>query len=97
MLLKRIEAKTLPEAIERVRTECGTDALVVETKPTRSGYLVIAGKPAPSAPARDQAGSTSFLSKWTQGFRPLAEKATDFGVSHTVLAAVEKALLGTRP
>ena len=96
MLLKRIEAKTLPEAIERVRTECGTDALVVETKPTRTGYLVIAGKPNAAAPARDQAGSKSFLSKWTKGFRPLAEKATDFGISHTILAAVEKALLGTR-
>ena len=62
MLLKRIEAKTLPEAIERVRIECGTDALVVETKPTRTGYLVVAGKPEPAQSHRDQAGSTSFLS-----------------------------------
>ena len=96
MLLKRIEAKTLPEAIERVRTECGTDALVVETKPTRTGYLVIAGKPDTPVQSRDQAGSTSFLSKWTKGFQPLAEKASDFGISHMILAAVERALLGTR-
>lgn len=98
MLLKRIEAKTLPEAIERVRTECGPDALVVETRPTRNGYLVVAGKQEPTVqvPRRDQAGSTSFLSKWTKGFRPLADAATDFGLSHTILAAVERALLGTR-
>jgi flagellar biosynthesis GTPase FlhF len=98
MLLKRIEAKTLPEAIERVRAECGADALVVETKPTRSGYLVVAARPdsAPPAPSRTQAGTTSLLSKWTRGFAPLAEKAADFGISDTVLRAVERALLGTR-
>lgn len=96
MLLKRIEAKTLPEAIERVRIECGADAMVVETKPTRNGYVVVAGRKETATPSRDQAGSTSFLSKWTRGFRPLAEKATDFGISKTILHAVERALLGTR-
>lgn len=96
MLLKRIEAKTLPEAIERVRTECGADALVVETRPTRDGYLVVASKPEPQPTRRDQAGTTSFLSKWTRGFRPLAEKASDFGMSKPILQAVERALLGTR-
>lgn len=98
MLLKRFEAKTLPEAIERVRQECGPDALVVDTKPTRTGFLVVASKPDTAAPraARDQAGSTSFLSKWTRGFQPLADKATEFGLSTTILRAVERALLGTR-
>ena len=96
MLLKRIEAKTLPEAIERVRAECGADALVVETRSTHDGFLVVAGKPEPKAPRRDQAGGTSFLSKWTRGFRALAEKATDFGLSKPILQAVERALLGTK-
>ena len=96
MLLKRIEAKTLPEAIERVRTECGADALVIETKPTRNGYVVVAGRPETAATTRDQAGSTAFLSKWTRGFQPLADKASDFGISKTILQAVERALLGTR-
>ena len=96
MLLKRIEAKTLPEAIDRVRAECGADALVVETRPTRDGFLVVASKPEAQAPRRDQAGTTSFLSKWTRGFRPLAEKATDFGLSKPILQAVERALLGTK-
>lgn len=96
MLLKRIEAKTLPEAIERVRTECGADALVVETRPTRDGFLVVASKPEPAAPHRDQAGSASFLSKWTRGFRPMADKAADFGLSRPILQAVERALLGTK-
>ncbi len=95
MLLKRIEAKTLPEALERVRSECGTDALVVETKATRGGYLVVAARPEAVVAKRDQGGAT-FLSKWTRGFQPLAEKATDFGLSATVLRAVERALLGTR-
>ena len=96
MLLKRIEAKTLPEAIERVRTECGADALVVETRPTREGFLVVASKPEPEAPRPDQAGSTSFLSKWTRGFRPMAERASEFGLSKPILHAVERALLGTK-
>lgn len=100
MLLKRFEAKTLPEALERVRTECGEDALLVETRQTHGGYLVVAARPETAiptpAPRRDQAGGSSLLSKWTRGFQPLADKATDFGLSTTVLSAVEKALLGTR-
>jgi flagellar biosynthesis protein FlhF len=104
MLLKRIEAKTMPEALERVRAECGDDALVVETRATKGGYLIVAARPETAVPTpaprrdlvRDQAGSTSLLSKWTRGFQPLADKATDFGLSATVLRAVEKALLGTR-
>ncbi|MCR9247956.1 MAG: hypothetical protein NXI31_23240, partial [bacterium] len=44
MLLKRIEGKTLPDALARVRSECGDDALVVETRATRDGYLVVAAR-----------------------------------------------------
>jgi flagellar biosynthesis GTPase FlhF len=99
MLLKRYEAKTLPEALARVRAECGDDALVVETRTTRAGYLVVAARPGArtdTLPPRDQAGSATVLSKWTRGFQPLADTATDFGLSPAVLRAVEKALLGTR-
>ncbi|MFO1076181.1 MAG: hypothetical protein U1E73_00480 [Planctomycetota bacterium] len=100
MLLKRIEGKTLPEALARVRTECGDDALVVETRQARSGYVVVAMKRETALP-RDQAGrpaapTAATLSKWTRGFRPLAEKAIDFGLSDALLGAVERALLGTR-
>jgi len=94
MLLDRIEARTLPEALDRVTRERGPDALVVETKQTRTGYLVLTAR-RPVAGKRDQAGSTS-LSSWTHGFRPLAELATDFGVSLAVLRAVEGALISTR-
>jgi flagellar biosynthesis protein FlhF len=94
MLLDRIEARTLPEALDRVTRERGPDALVVETKQTRTGYLVLTAR-RPVAGKRDQTGSTS-LSSWTHGFRPLAELATDFGVSLAVLRAVEGALISTR-
>jgi flagellar biosynthesis protein FlhF len=101
MLLKRFEAKTLPQALELVRRECGDNALVVETRPTRTGFLVVAARPeplpsTPTARPRDQAGGTSLLSKWTRGFQPLADHATDFGLTTNVLRAVERALLGTR-
>ncbi len=100
MLLKRFEAKTLPQALELVRTCCGENALVVETKPTAKGFLVVAARPEPvPVPAmrpRDQTGANTLLSKWTRGFQPLAEHATDFGLSGNVLRAVERALLGTR-
>ncbi|MCR9244191.1 MAG: hypothetical protein NXI31_04110 [bacterium] len=47
---------------------------------------------------RDQAGRHGHrgVSKWTQGFRELATKATELGVSEPILGAVERALLGTR-
>ena len=95
MLLERIEARTLPEALDKVTRECGPDALVVETKQTRTGYLVLTAR-RPAHARRDQAGSTRAVSSWTHGFRPLAELATDFGVSLAVLRAVEGALISTR-
>lgn len=97
MLLKRIEAKTLPDALAKVRAECGEDALLVETKQTPRGYLIVAASPQAAAPrALDQAGGASLLSKWTRGFQPLADAATAFGLPDSVLRAVERALLGTR-
>ena len=96
MLLKRFEAKTLADALVRVRAECGEEALVVETRQTRTGYLVVAARPEAQLPRADQAGSAGVLSKWTRGYQPLADKATDFGMPTTVLRAVEQALLGTR-
>ncbi|MBM4061007.1 MAG: hypothetical protein FJ265_07905 [Planctomycetes bacterium] len=94
MLLKRIEKKTLAEALEAVRTECGADALVVETRPTRTGFLVVAARPETRLP--QQPATAPPLLRWTRGFQPLAAAAADFGVSATVLHAVERALLGTK-
>jgi flagellar biosynthesis protein FlhF len=96
MMLERFEAKTLTDALAAVREKCGDHALVIETRPTRAGYLVVAAHPEAPPPTRNQAGAATGLSKWTRGFQPLADKATDFGLSTAVLRAVEKALLGTR-
>ena len=98
MLLKRIEAPTLQKALDRVREECGDDALVVETRPTSKGFLVVAAKPQTELDVRDQAGRApaASASRWTPGFAPLAQKAEDFGISHRILTAVENALLGTK-
>jgi flagellar biosynthesis GTPase FlhF len=98
MLLKRIEASSLPAALERVRVECGEDALVVETRSTRSGFLVVAAQPDGTLPARDQIGRPTLPAapRWTRGFQPLAATAEEFGIAPRILAAVENALLGTR-
>jgi len=96
MLLQRFEEKTLPLALDRVRAACGADALVIETRPTRTGYVVIAARPEARSIQRDQTGALPFVSKWTRGFGPLATTATDFGLSAPILRAVENALLGTK-
>lgn len=97
MLMKRFEAPSLQKALDRVRAECGDDALVVETRATQKGYLVVAAKPDTEMP-RDQIGRSMIqnLPRWTRGFQPLAEKAEAFGLSQRVLAAVERAMLGTK-
>ena len=98
MLLKRFEADTLPEALEHLRSECGEDALVVETRSTHHGYLVVAADPESAQAQRDQAGRLTAPppTRWTRGFDPVAKRATGFGLSQRILGAVEKALLGTR-
>ncbi|GAB4146067.1 MAG: hypothetical protein Fur0037_14060 [Planctomycetota bacterium] len=98
MLLKRIEGKTLDQALNRVREECGEDALLVETKQTRTGFLVVAARGSsamPPAPAARGAAPARPV-RWTRGFEPLARKASDFGLSDRVLKAVENALIGSR-
>ncbi|MEM7205902.1 MAG: hypothetical protein AAF628_36950 [Planctomycetota bacterium] len=89
--MKRIQATTLQEAVDKTIAECGADALLVETRRTRSGYMVIAGKPQP--PRRRRAVARP---KWTRGFRPLAKRGRTFGLSNAVLTAVEKAMIDTR-
>jgi flagellar biosynthesis GTPase FlhF len=98
MLLKRIEARTLPDALQRVAAECGADALVVETRPTAGGYLVVAARKEAPLPPVDQAGRSArpAAPRWTRAFAPLAQRAQSFGLSPRLCAAVENALLGTR-
>ena len=100
MLLKRIEAPTLAEAVERTRSLCGEDVLLVETRKTSSGYTIVAAQPtegdADAALDQQSAGLQSPAHRWTPAFRPLAERALAFGLDATVLRAVEKAITGTR-
>jgi flagellar biosynthesis GTPase FlhF len=93
MLLRRFQGPTLPDALAEVERHCGAGALLVETRRTPKGYLVVAAR-APQArpqPARATGGRT-----WTAGFAPLARRALAFGLGETVLAAVEDAMAGTR-
>lgn len=98
MLIKRIRAQTLSEALERVRTECGDNALLIETRKTNRGYLIIATDTdsAVETPVCRSAPRSQSHPRWTQGFAPLAEIALEFGLGTPPLRAVEKALIGTR-
>ncbi|MCA8942680.1 MAG: hypothetical protein KDB80_09005 [Planctomycetes bacterium] len=91
MMLKRIEAPTLQEALSKVQAECGKDALLVDTQETHRGFVVVASSPHAKIPKRVEREP-----KWTKGFAPLAKRATRFGISDNVLRAVEKALIGTQ-
>lgn len=96
MLLKRYRAPTLDQALAQVRAECGDEALLVETKATKKGYLVVAAQKEQASlpPPRSERPWSSL--GWTRGFAPIAETARGFGISHRILKAVEKALIGTR-
>ena len=55
MQLERIHGRTLQDAMAQVAARCGTDALVVETRRVRDGYVIVAARPAP--PVRTAAPS----------------------------------------
>ncbi len=93
MLLRRIQAPTLSDALTQVERECGQGALLVETRRTPKGYLVVAAKAQKALPA---ARRTLGARVWTPGFAALAQRALAFGLSEKVLIAVEEAMLGTR-
>jgi flagellar biosynthesis protein FlhF len=96
MLLKRIQARTLPEALERAERECGEGALLVATRRTPDGYEVVAAdedRRAPDPP-RPEVGAPRRA--FTPGFAALAEHAHAHGLSGRLLAAVEDAMRGTR-
>jgi flagellar biosynthesis protein FlhF len=93
MFLRRIEAPTMADALSRVERECGAGALLVETRRTAKGFLVVAAQAPVMRPASARrAGAAAF----TPGFTALAERALAFGLSATVLRAVEDAMLGTK-
>src|SRR5262245_52714658 len=94
MLLRRIQAPTMSDALLQVERECGQGALLGETRRTAKGYPVVAAQ-APKATAPRPARAASGR-RWTPGFAPLARRALAFGLSETVLVAVEDAMLGTR-
>lgn len=91
-MLRRIQAPTLPEALAQVERECGQGALLVETQRTSRGYLVVAAQ-APKTRVVRRPASTRH---WTPGFAPAARRALAFGLSESVLIAVEDAMVGTR-
>lgn len=93
MLIKRFEAPSLKEALAKVKTECGEHALLIETRHTRNGCLVVAARP-PEEAAREVARSAPGH-RWTKGFAPLARRARRFGISKKVLTAIEDALIPT--
>ncbi len=106
MLLRRFEAKTLDTALRLVRKELGDDALLVETRQTARGFLVVAAEAGTdprtvATPAREPAVTIPRAApprepEWTPGFRDLATHGLGFGLSVDVLRAVERALGGTR-
>lgn len=95
MLIKRIQAESLQEALSRVRTVCGENALLIETRRTGRGYLVVAAKAESPMPG-PRGLVVRGVPRWTQGFAPLAEAALGFGLSPRPLSAVERALIGTQ-
>ena len=102
MMMKRIEAPSLAEALQRVEDELGKDALVIDTKSTRTGYVIFASPritgPVTGKPPRTTGILNRLLAPptWTPGFAALAEAALEFGLSPHVMRAIENALIGTR-
>ena len=108
MLMKRIQAPTLQDAMAKTRAECGDNALVIDTQATASGYVVIAARPdavgsAPYDPSdtdwtspRSRDPDDASIKRFATGFRALAARARTFGIRDTILDAVDSALRGTR-
>ncbi|MHC5065521.1 MAG: flagellar biosynthesis protein FlhF [Planctomycetota bacterium] len=97
MLLKRINGRSLQEALSKVEKECGKNALLIETLETSRGVTIIAGRQdrALAKAKRQNSESDTRTGKWTRGFAELAKTAASAGLSSTVLRAIENALIGT--
>lgn len=96
MMLRRIQAPSLPEALAQVERECGQGALLVETRRTARGYLVVAAEAPKTRPAARRTPASASARHWLPGFAPLARRALAFGLSEAVLVAIEEAMHGTR-
>lgn len=97
MLLKRIHAPSLQEALRKVEKECGKDALLVSTLQTSRGVTIVAGRQqvALDKAKRSRRSRSNRSQRWTRGFADLASTAASKGVTSTVLEAIENALIGT--
>lgn len=63
--------------------------------PHRQNVRLPAGLPASGESLPDRVPHTRWRGDWSPGFGPFAERAARFGLSPTILRAVEKALAGT--
>ncbi len=97
MLLKRINGRSLQEALSKVEKECGKNALLIETLETSRGVTIIAGRQEQvlAKAKRHKPESGARPGNWTRGFAQLAEAASASGLSSTLLRAIENALIGT--
>ena len=94
-MIKRITGETLTAALDKVTLECGKDALIFSTEKQGRGYVVVASPPPKVKPKAKKPAITKGR-KWTRGFRPIAQRGAEFGLSTRILTAIEDALIGTR-
>ncbi len=106
MILRKVVGRTMAEALERVRKEVGSDAIIVETSFSGGVATVIAKRephPPQDAPENPWKGTPYVLEQpepklvLPVGFRPFAEELAEFGLSQKLIKILLRAVKGLDP
>jgi flagellar biosynthesis protein FlhF len=96
MILRRVTARTMAEALGRVERELGRDAYIIETSNDGGLATVIARKNEKQARPRPSERPPSGR-EWKPGFRPVAEALLRSGLSRRLLTVIQRAVDGLEP
>jgi flagellar biosynthesis protein FlhF len=94
MIVKRVVAGSMREALKLAEKECGAGALILQTRVTSAGAEVVTARPAmpvaPAAPRKAQQAHRDI----SPGFAPVAARALAAGLSDVVVRTLARALAG---
>ena len=101
MILRKIVGRDIHEAMARVATEIGPDALILETRHEAGQTIIIAKRPDVGLPTMNRRTPAQrrerFVRSYKDGYRPLAEQMRDFGLSDFLIETLYKAVKGLGP
>ncbi len=97
MILRKIVARSMQEALRRVEREVGQDALIVDSRSEHGRAVILAQRPDRTARVEPRKPFDSSQPRYPEGFRAVANQLLDFGLSKALVQILHDSIDGLHP